>query len=247
MMPRVPSGPEPPSAAGLLRHRVVAAVDIEHSSTWDRRDNVTALPACGVFISYRRCDAGPYARLLQVQLTRRLPHTPVFMDLDSIEAGTDFAEAIKAGVGSCRVLIALIGPRWLTATATGSRRRRRLDDPGDYVRFEIRTALERRARVIPVLVDGATMPDRRQLPDDLAPLARLNALPISYDRYEYDEGRLITAIQKLLAAEAPTQRNDPDYGSASSFPAANTSDAITSKFPQAVGRSKARNFWRVAH
>jgi len=161
---------------------------------------VTAPPACGVFISYRRCDAGPYARLLQVQLSRRLPGTPVFMDLDSIEAGADFAEAIKAGVGSCRVLIALIGPRWLTVTDAGGRRR--LDDPGDYVRFEIRTALERCARVIPVLVDGVTMPVRQQLPDDLAPLARLNALPMSYDRYEYDEGRLMAAIHKLLAAES---------------------------------------------
>jgi ABC-type Fe3+/spermidine/putrescine transport system ATPase subunit len=82
--------------------------------------------------------------------------------------------------------------------------------PDEHAVGLLGTALERRARVIPVLVDGATMPARRQLPDDLAPLARLNALPISYDRYEYDEGRLITAIQKLLAAEAPTQRNDPD-------------------------------------
>ncbi len=156
-------------------------------------------PARGVFISYRRSDAGPYARLLQVRLGQHLPGTPVFMDLDSIEAGTDFVEAIQAGVASCRILIALIGPRWVTVT--DGEGRRRLDDPDDYVRFEIRTALERRARVIPVLVDGATMPHRQQLPDDLAALARLNALQMSYDRYVYDEGRLMTIIQKLLAAE----------------------------------------------
>jgi hypothetical protein len=159
----------------------------------------TTLPAYGVFISYRRSDAGPYARLLKVQLGQQLHGTTVFMDLDSIEAGTDFAEAIRSAVSSCRVLIALIGRRWLTIT--DERGHRRLDDPDDYVRFEIRTALERRSRVIPVLVDGATMPRRQMLPDDLATLARLNALPISYDRYEYDESRLITLIQKLLAAE----------------------------------------------
>jgi hypothetical protein len=159
---------------------------------------MTAPSAYGVFISYRRSDAGPYARLLKVQLSQHLAGAPVFMDLDSIEAGTDFAEAIKAGVDSCRVLVALIGPRWLAVTDEGGRR---LDDPDDYVRFEIATALERRARVIPVLVDGATMPRRQQLPDDLANLARLNALPMSYDRYEYDESRLITIIQKTLAAE----------------------------------------------
>jgi hypothetical protein len=149
--------------------------------------HVTAPPAYGVFISYRRSDAGPYARLLQVQLAEHLHGTTVFMDLDSIEAGTDFAEAIEAAVGSCHVLIALIGCRWLTTTDEGGRRR--LDDPDDCVRFEIRTALERHARVIPVLVDGATMPQRRQLPDDLASLARLNALTMSYDRYDYDESR----------------------------------------------------------
>ena len=157
-------------------------------------------PARGVFISYRRSDAGPYARLLQIRFGQRLRGAPVFMDLDSIEAGDDFAEAIQAAVESCRVLIALIGPRWLTVSDAEGRPR--LDDPDDYVRFEIRTALERRARVIPVLVDGATMPHRQQLPDDLARLARLNALPMSYDRYEYDESRLITITQKSLAAES---------------------------------------------
>jgi hypothetical protein len=64
------------------------------------------------------------------------------MDLDSIEAGTDFAEAVRAGVGSCCVLLALIGARWLTVSDEEGRRR--LDDPDDYMRFEIFTALERR-------------------------------------------------------------------------------------------------------
>jgi len=160
--------------------------------------NVTAPPANGVFISYRRNDAGPYARLLKVQLSQNLAGAPVFMDLDSIEAGIDFAEAIEAGLHSCRVLVALIGARWLTVS--DEQGRRRLDNPDDYVRFEIRTALERCVRVIPVLVDGATMPQRQRLPDDLAKLSRLNALQMSYERYEYDESRLITIIQKALAA-----------------------------------------------
>jgi len=159
---------------------------------------VPAFPSAGVFISYRRIDAGPYARLLQVQLGEHLPGMPVFMDLDSIEAGTDFAEAIKTGLDACCVLVALIGSRWLTLADDEGRRR--LDNPDDYVRFEIRTALERCVRVIPVLVDGARMPRRQQLPDDLGKLARLNPLEMSYDRYEYDESRLVTVIRKVLAA-----------------------------------------------
>ena len=155
------------------------------------------LPFHGVFISYRREDAGPYARLLKMQLSERLPDAQAFMDLDSIEAGRDFAEAIECALLSCSVLVALIGPRWLELTdEDGSRR---LDNPEDYVRFEIRTALARCERVIPVLVDGARMPRQHQLPADLRKLARLNALEMSYSRFEYDEGRLLTVIQRVVS------------------------------------------------
>ena len=156
---------------------------------------VTAFPPCGIFISYRRADAGAYARLLQVKLGEEFPGVALFMDLDSIEAGVDFAEAIKEGVDACRVLIALIGPKWLAVDDEG---RRRIDNPDDYVRFEIRTALQRGVRVIPVLVDGGKMPGAQDLPDDVRRLARLNALEMSYDRCEYDENRLAAVIRKVL-------------------------------------------------
>lgn len=150
-----------------------------------------------MFISYRREDAGPYARLLKEHLSDRFPATPVFMDLDSIEAGVDFAEAIESAVGSCVVMVALIGPKWLSITDEDGHRR--LDDPDDYVRFEVRTALGRCVRVIPVLVDGAKPLKQQQLPDDLQKLARLNALEMSYGRFEFDETRLTSTIEKVLA------------------------------------------------
>jgi hypothetical protein len=131
-------------------------------------------------------------------LSNRFPGVPVFMDLDSIEAGVDFAEAIKSALDWCVVLIALIGPRWLTAT--DEENCRRLDNQGDYVRFETRTALERCVRVIPVLVDGVSVPRQQQLPAELHELARLNALSVSYDRFEYDETRLTDVIQRVLAS-----------------------------------------------
>jgi hypothetical protein len=161
---------------------------------------VPALLRHGVFISYRREDTAPYARLLKEHLSGRLPGVPVFIDLDSIEAGLDFAEVIEAAIHSCVVLIALIGRRWLTVT--DEQGRRRLDDPDDYVRFEIRTAMERCARVIPVLVDGASAPRQQQLPADLHRLARLNALEMSHGRFEYDETMLATVIQKVLTAQS---------------------------------------------
>ena len=109
--------------------------------------------------------------------------------MDSIEPGLDFAEVIREAVDSCAVLVALIGRQW--ATLADEEGRRRLDNPDDYVRFEVQTALERGVRVIPVLVDGARPLRQEQLPAELQKLARLNALELSYGRYEYDADRLV--------------------------------------------------------
>lgn len=150
----------------------------------------------GIFLNYRREDAAPYARLLQYQLRELLPDVSVFMDLDSIEPGRDFAEVIQEALNSCAVLVALIGRQWVTFTDEHGDRR--LDNPDDYVRFEIQTALERDVRVIPVLVDDAKSPRKDQLPAELHKLARLNALELSYGRYEYDANRLLNVIQRVL-------------------------------------------------
>ena len=151
----------------------------------------------GIFLSYRREDGAPYARLLQRELRDRFPDAQVFMDLDSIEAGLPFAEVIRDAVDSCAVLVALIGRQWVTlADEEGNRR---LDTPGDFVRFEVQTALERGVRVIPVLVDGAGPPRQQQLPSELHKLAGLNAHKLSYDRYQYDADQLLDLIQRVLA------------------------------------------------
>jgi hypothetical protein len=162
---------------------------------------MSASPPRGIFISYRRADSMPYARLLRAELSGRFPDVRVFMDLDSIEVGLDFVEVIRGAVSSCPVMVALIGRQW--ATIADDEGCRRLDDPDDYVRLEIRTALRRGARVIPVLVDGARPARRQQLPPDLRRLARLNALEMSCDRYQYDADRLISSIENALADGNP--------------------------------------------
>jgi hypothetical protein len=161
----------------------------------------------GIFLSYRPEDAAPYARLLQSELRERIPGAQVFMDLDSIEAGLDFAEVIAEAVASCAVLVALIGRQW--ATMEDEEGRRRIDDPDDLVRFEVQAALERGLRVIPVLVDGASPLRRQQLPSELHKLARLNAFELSYGRYEYDADRLLDLIQRVLAKVPTTTAADP--------------------------------------
>ena len=117
------------------------------------------------------------------------------MDVD-LDAGIDFVEAIEESVGSCDVLIAVVGNHWLTATDEDGARR--LDNPDDFVRTEIVTALKRGIRVIPVLVDGASMPRSRNLPDELQLLVRRNALEISHNRFRADSERLINALERAL-------------------------------------------------
>jgi hypothetical protein len=118
------------------------------------------------------------------------------MDVDSIDIGVDFAEAIQRALDVCDVLLALIGPQWLTMTDTDGQRR--LDDPDDTVRLEVEAALARNIRVIPVLVDNARMPRRHELPESLMPLARRNALELTHNRYTYDLGRLLEAVETVL-------------------------------------------------
>jgi TIR domain len=125
----------------------------------------------------------------------------VFRDIDSIEPGLDFDQAIERAIDSSEVLIAVIGKNWLTATdRTGHKR---LEDPNDYVRLEIATALQRNIRVIPLLVQGAAMPSADELPDDLALLARRNAFELHDSSWRSDVQRLITRLDKVLEESGP--------------------------------------------
>ncbi len=147
-----------------------------------------------IFINYRRDDAAADAGRLFDALSARFGEGSVFMDIDTIPPGADFAEVINQAVGSCEVLIAVIGKRWLSlADAAGVRR---LDDQHDLVRMEILAALDRKVRVVPVLVQGAQMPRADQLPTTLARLAGRHAFEISYPRWQYDVERLVAAIDK---------------------------------------------------
>ena len=129
-------------------------------------------------------------------LVEHFPAEQVFKDVDNIEPGEDFVERITAAVASCDVLLALIGPQWLTIT--NKKGQRRLDDPEDYVRLEIETALKRKIRVIPILVDDARMPGADELPATLAPLVRRNAVEIN--PLTFDTKRLIATVQQDAGA-----------------------------------------------
>jgi hypothetical protein len=154
-----------------------------------------------VFISYRRDDAKWQASKIYGALKRVLPADHVFMDIDSIPIGVDYVEFLEGWVDQCDIMLALIGAGWADATdpKTG---RRRLENPNDFVRIEIRKGLTRGIPVVPSLLDGAQLPDPAQLPDDLRPLARRNAEFIEIRTVDSDVERL---IRKLRLTAQPSR------------------------------------------
>jgi TIR domain len=158
-----------------------------------------------IFINYRREETAFPAGWLYDRLADRYGGGQVFKDVDSIQLGDDFVEVITTAVGSCDVLLALIGDEWLGITDEHGHRR--LDNPDDFVRLEIEAALSRDVRVIPILVDGARMPRAEELPGSLAGLVRRQALELSPARFEFDTGRLLKVLDWTLA-EVRTAQDD---------------------------------------
>ncbi|HJV68088.1 toll/interleukin-1 receptor domain-containing protein [Ideonella sp.] len=157
------------------------------------------MTAAQVFISYRRDDAAGYARAIAAELSERFGPQRVFMDVDDIAAGQGFAEVIERAVAEAGVLLVLIGRRWRGEREGAPAR---LDEPVDFVRREVAAALHRGLRVIPLLLDGAPMPSAAELPEELRPLAGLQALEVGNARFAGDIERLVAAIG-LPAATRP--------------------------------------------
>jgi hypothetical protein len=164
-----------------------------------------------IFISYRREDSSGYAGRLNDALSQHFGRDRVFMDVDSIGIGVDFVEVVENAVGSCKILIALIGKDWLDVT--DKKGRRRLDNPQDLVRVEIETALKRGIKVIPATVQDALMPSEDVLPESLVKLSRRNAIELSDSRWKYDVERLLETLEKELGTESkkqPERVKEPD-------------------------------------
>ena len=149
-------------------------------------------PARSVFISYRRDDSAGFAGRLADALEASLGEGSVFRDVDDIPPGEDFVAAIEQALASSAALLVVIGRHWLDATDAAGRRR--LDQPQDFIRLEIQLALQRGVRVIPVLVDRATMPSEDQLPSEIGALARRQAVELDDSRWSADVERLLGSL-----------------------------------------------------
>ena len=169
-------------------------------------------PAARIFLSYRRHDPNARVGRLYDRLVNRFGAERVFIDVDSAVPAENFERVIDRALSASRVLIAVIGPTW--ETATNSRAERRLDNPDDYVRYEIAKALQNDdCAVLPVLWGVDTvMPAAENLPEDLRPLAKLQAIRIDDDderrHFEFDAEQVMTAVARLLGE--PESRLGPD-------------------------------------
>lgn len=157
-----------------------------------------------IFISYRREDSAGYAGRIADVLDVRYGAGNVFRDVDDIRPGEDFVRRLEAALEHCDVVLPIIGRSW--ASIADSSGRPRLDDPDDYVRRELLTALERDMTVIPLLVDGARMPQPAELPTPLAALSRRQGLVMADRSWESDVKALTAAID---AGRPPPEERPP--------------------------------------
>ncbi len=147
-----------------------------------------------VFISYRRADSAQSATKLNRHLGMRFGKDLIFQDVDDIKPGADFLETIRQELAECQVFLIVIGPHWLI-DAQG---RRRLDDPEDVLRMEVSEALSREATVLPVLVEGASMPSPDALPEPLKPLSRRQAVSLTEEKWIPNVEALIDRLREII-------------------------------------------------
>lgn len=148
------------------------------------------------FISYRRDDSAGHVGRLYDTLAARFGAAQIFVDIDHIGPGEDFVRVLDGAVAKSLVMLVVIGKRWLVDESGYSR----LQNPGDWVRLEVVAGLQRGMRVIPVLVQGASMPNARDLPHDLRDLTTRNAFELSDLRWRDDVQRLIAELDRIVTA-----------------------------------------------
>jgi hypothetical protein len=172
-----------------------------------------------VFISYRRIEASYVAGWLHDYFTSRLGHDCVFLDIDAIRPGLEFMNVIHAAIAEAKVMLVMIGPRWATRADGTSR----LAAPEDPVRIEVEAAFARGLRVIPLLLDGASLPASTQLPPSMARILDLNAVPISRSMFRQQLNDLLHDIADVLPNAAGLPLPDDAPPDAAPRPRANAS------------------------
>jgi hypothetical protein len=165
---------------------------------------IQAHPVKRIFISYRRHDSLAITGRIQDRLAAAFGQKTVYRDLDSIPAGVDFRDHLHNALADCGTMVVIIGPDW---TGQG---RNRLLEPGDHVRHEVATALERRIHVVPVLVAGGKLPATDDLPEELHGLRQRNATTVDQGiDFDVHMERLIANIKQSARLSPAASKPKP--------------------------------------
>jgi hypothetical protein len=183
-------------AVGRAAH-ATKTVTLEHRTTNAGAPGARHSTRDVLFLSYRRADAPDVTGRIYDRLTNELGGNKVFKDVDSIPFGVDFVTYLNTVMRRCTALLVVIGPEWLTAVNPSGQRR--LDDPNDFVRVEIESALQSNIPIVPLLVQGAVMPSAQELPWGLRPMTRYNGILI---RSDPDFHKDMTRLLNRLASRA---------------------------------------------
>lgn len=153
-----------------------------------------------IILSYRREDSAGVTGRIFDRLSQEFGTDRVFMDIDSMPAGVDFHDHLQEILADCGALVVVVGKSWRSQRKGQPAR---IMDPDDWVRIEVETALDRGIPVVPLLIDGALLPAREQLPESLWPLLRRNALPVDSGRdFHAQLTRLVRDLQLQLGTAA---------------------------------------------
>jgi TIR domain len=180
-----------------------------------------------IFLSYRRDDSIGVAGRIYDRLHAHFGPDSVFRDIDNIPFGVDFREYIDSAVGQCDLVLVVVGKNWAGGTDT----HRRIDDPRDFVRIEIESALKRNIPVIPILIDRTTMPTEADLPPSLTGLTYRNAIDVDQGRdFHPHVDRLTRGIEfhferKKPAPASSVSHSQDQLAPTKKFPAYSTSES----------------------
>jgi hypothetical protein len=191
-----------------------------------------------VFISYRRADSASASGRIYDRLVARFGQQNVFKDVDNIPPGVNFGAYIQNSLRQCAVVLVVIGPHWLDPGGP------RLDDPTDWVRIEIEMAFALKLTVIPLLVEGAPVPNAAQLPGSLRELTQINMVMVRNDPdFAHDMERLMAALVRPLAIGAPAPAFPSMRGPVAQMPVAQMPVA---QMPGGATRLSPFAFWSLA-
>jgi TIR domain-containing protein len=154
-----------------------------------------------IFVSYRIDDGACAAGAVADRLAARFGKANVFRDRDSLFLGSRYPKKIRRALGKSDVVVAMIGPSWLDIRDGAGRRR--LDEPSDWVRIELRTAFEKEIPVVPVLLDHTPLPQPDRLPVDLVPLSRSTCWHVRRETFDSDVRGLIDGIAGVTDSMPP--------------------------------------------